>query len=139
MWFIAETNQWRRLKVVFIKHRNGDIVIKSAYEPDEIEEEIYEKKLNKPEASAVLDDDSELWESKQLGASAEYTRRAPANTSKEVDDSLGLQAISIRLQKELVDQLKDLAKQDGIGYQPYIRQLLTRHVRDTLAKKDERK
>jgi predicted DNA binding CopG/RHH family protein len=43
---------------------------------------------------------------------------------------LGLQSISIRLQKELIEDLKLLAKEMGIGYQPYIRQLLTQHVRE---------
>ena len=43
MWFIGETNQLRRLKVVFIQIKSGDLVIKTAYEPDEIEELIYEQ------------------------------------------------------------------------------------------------
>lgn len=49
---------------------------------------------------------------------------------KAVDRTLGLQLISIRLQKTLVDQLKALAKEEGIGYQPYIRQILTAYVRN---------
>jgi hypothetical protein len=82
--------------------------------------------------------DTHLWESKQLGATPEYARRVSAETEKEIDDALGLQAISIRLQKELVEQLKELAKRDGIGYQPYIRQLLTRHVREVFGEKSKR-
>jgi predicted DNA binding CopG/RHH family protein len=74
-------------------------------------------------------DDAELWESKKLGADPRYARRVSDAYAKEIDESLGLQAISIRLQIELVEQLKELAKRDGIGYQPYIRQILTRHVR----------
>lgn len=42
-WFIAETDNLRRLKVVFITLSSGDQVIKTAYEPDEIEEQMYEK------------------------------------------------------------------------------------------------
>jgi hypothetical protein len=45
-----------------------------------------------------------------------------------LDRRLGLQTISIRLQKSLIDNLKKLAEQDGIGYQPYVRQILTRYV-----------
>ncbi len=93
-------------------------------------------KPNRPEIEA--EDDTELWESKQLGASAEHARRVSPEKSKEIDDALGLQAISIRLQKELVEQLKELARQDGIGYQPYIRQLLTRHAREAYGKKTNR-
>ena len=44
------------------------------------------------------------------------------------DDSSEMQMISIRLQKKLVEDLKRIAKHYGIGYQPLIRQLLTRFV-----------
>lgn len=43
MWFIAETNEGRALKVVFIELRNGKYEIKTAYEPDENEVRLYEK------------------------------------------------------------------------------------------------
>jgi predicted DNA binding CopG/RHH family protein len=76
------------------------------------------------------DDDTELWETRKLGASAEHAVSISEEEDKAIDDSLGLQAITMRLQKELVEQLKLLAKKEGLGYQPYIRQLLTRHVRD---------
>ncbi|MEC7814842.1 MAG: ADP-ribosyl-(dinitrogen reductase) hydrolase [Pseudomonadota bacterium] len=39
-WFIAETDFGRRLKVVFIL-KNGDILLKTAYSPNPIEESIY--------------------------------------------------------------------------------------------------
>ena len=45
-----------------------------------------------------------------------------------IEDALGLQPISIRLQKDLLDNLKELAKLNGLGYQPLIRQVLTRWV-----------
>lgn len=53
---------------------------------------------------------------------------APAELSMAIDDALGLQPISIRLQKDLLDNLKALAKLNGLGYQPLIRQVLTRWV-----------
>jgi len=43
MWFIAETNEGRSLKVVFIELPNGTYEIKTAYEPNEDEVRIYEK------------------------------------------------------------------------------------------------
>lgn len=43
MWFIAETNEGRSLKVVFIELVNGTYEIKTAYEPNEDEVRIYEK------------------------------------------------------------------------------------------------
>jgi len=51
------------------------------------------------------------------------------------ENGLNLEAISIRLQKKLINELKILAREEGIGYQPYIRQFLTHHVR---AKKKRR-
>jgi len=75
-----------------------------------------------------LDEDTELWETGKLGNSAKHAVRISEGEDKAIDDSLGLQAVTMRLQKELVEQLKLLAKKEGLGYQPYIRQLLTKHV-----------
>jgi hypothetical protein len=75
-------------------------------------------------------DDTGLWESGQLGATEEFVRKVSPERERAVDEALGLQPITIRLQKELVDELKELAKTQGIGYQPYVRQLLTLHVRE---------
>jgi hypothetical protein len=61
-------------------------------------------------------DDTEKWENRELGASEEYVRRVSPERERAVDEALGLQPITIRLQKELVDELKELAKSEGIGY-----------------------
>jgi hypothetical protein len=73
--------------------------------------------------------DTELWESRQLGATEKFVRKVSAARERAVDETIGLQPITIRLQKELVDELKALASAHGIGYQPYARLVLTRHVR----------
>lgn len=75
-------------------------------------------------------DNAELWETKQLGASAKHVKRASKEDDQALDDALGLAPISLRLQKELVQRLRSLAKKEGLGYQTYIRQVLTRHVRE---------
>lgn len=41
LWFVAETNSGRQLKIVFV-YRDGNIYLKSAYEPNEDEINIYE-------------------------------------------------------------------------------------------------
>jgi predicted DNA binding CopG/RHH family protein len=71
----------------------------------------------------------EAWDKRELGASEAHVRKASSKREKALDDRLGLQTISIRLQKSLIDNLKRLADDDGIGYQPYVRQVLMRHVR----------
>lgn len=77
----------------------------------------------------------EAWDNQELGASEKHVRKSSQERERAVDDSLELQTISIRLQKALIDDLKRLAEDDGIGYQPYIRQVLTRHVRCEKAKR----
>lgn len=71
----------------------------------------------------------EDWDNRKLGSSEEHVRKASPDREKALDECLGLQTISIRLQKSLIDQFKKLAKEDGIGYQPYMRQVLMRYVR----------
>jgi uncharacterized DUF497 family protein len=41
LWFIAETNKGRLLKIIYV-YREGNIYLKSAYEPDDQEIKIYE-------------------------------------------------------------------------------------------------
>ncbi len=95
---------------------------------------------NKPESNYDdYLDDVELWDTRQLGADPRYARPVSKEKSKEIDDARGLQAISIRLQKNLVEQLKALARYEGLGYQPYIRQLLTKHVREAFLQKNKKR
>ncbi len=79
----------------------------------------------------------EAWDNRQLGASEAHVRKAPPMREKALDERLGLQTISIRLQKSLIDTLKSLAEEDGIRYQPYIRQILTRHAKKASYEKRE--
>jgi hypothetical protein len=72
------------------------------------------------------------WESGELGRSEVHVRVATPQEMAAVDDALGLQMISIRLQKRLLEALKDIAKFHGIGYQPMIRDLLNRFARSEI-------
>lgn len=77
-----------------------------------------------------FDKDSELWDSRQLGASEEHAVAASAEMGQVVDDALGLQLLSFRIQQSIVGKLKELAKLEGIGYQPLMRRILTSWVRE---------
>ena len=46
-WFISETDQGRLLKIIFIKLFNGMFEIKTAFEPNKTEVDIYEKYAKK--------------------------------------------------------------------------------------------
>lgn len=72
-------------------------------------------------------DPDDAWDSREVGADEQYVEVAP-DISKELDAALDLHPISIRLQKPLVENLKALAHLHGLGYQPLIRQILTRWV-----------
>lgn len=83
-------------------------------------------------------DAAKLWESGQLGASEEHVKPVSPERTKEIQDALGLQPVTVRLQKELVEQLKVMAKKEGLGYQPFIRHILTRYVRDAMSEEGKR-
>lgn len=72
--------------------------------------------------------DAEEWENRKLGASEEHVAVASEAEVAALNDALSLQAISIRLQKNLIEDLKAISESYGIGYQPMIRDLLQRFV-----------
>jgi uncharacterized protein (DUF4415 family) len=83
-----------------------------------------------------LSADHERWDNRELGASAEHIGVVSDDEEKSIDDGLGLQLISIRLNKTLIEQLKGLAKLEGLGYQPLIRHVLTKYAKDNEHKLD---
>jgi len=68
----------------------------------------------------------DAWESGQLGREEQFVKRADDNIEPAIDDALELQLISIRLPKSLIEDFKFIATLSGIGYQPLMRQILTR-------------
>lgn len=77
---------------------------------------------------ARVQDSDDDWDTGQLGRAAEFVRPATRETGKAIDAALGLQLISMRLQKSLIEDLKAIASLNGIGYQPLMRQILKRFV-----------
>ncbi|MGQ6551065.1 hypothetical protein ACUNEV_26595 [Serratia sp. IR-2025] len=72
--------------------------------------------------------DAQKWDDRELGASEDHVEVASMAEIAAFNDALSLQAISIRLQKNLVSDLKSIAESYGIGYQPMVRDLLQRFV-----------
>lgn len=70
------------------------------------------------------DEDIAKWESGELGMSAESVQ--VSTDSDALDKALGMQPISIRLEKKLIENLKRIASHHNIGYQPMVRDLLNR-------------
>lgn len=67
----------------------------------------------------------EAWERGELGNDEAHAVAVPEATA-ELDQALGLQAVSIRLQKSLIDDFRFLADVHGMGYQPLMREALRR-------------
>ncbi|QEH46017.1 hypothetical protein FXN58_11135 [Aggregatibacter actinomycetemcomitans] len=58
----------------------------------------------------------------------------PAGTVFPSGSVIQLQAISLRMQKDILENLEFIAKYHGIGYQPLIKQILKRFVDQKLMK-----
>lgn len=70
----------------------------------------------------------EAWDSRELGADPAHAKVASAEHAAALDDALGLQSISIRLPRQLIETYKLIAGHHGIGYQPLMRDILQRFV-----------
>ena len=69
---------------------------------------------------------TEAWETGELGEDAAHVRKASQVTVDKINEALGLQAISIRLPKDMIDTYKLLAQLHGVGYQPLMRDVICR-------------
>lgn len=74
----------------------------------------------------------EAWDGRELGASQAHAKVAGAEHLAALNDALGLQSISIRLPKEMIEAYKLIASHHGIGYQPLMRDILQRFVKEGL-------
>lgn len=70
----------------------------------------------------------EAWESGELGLDERYVSRVDADLEAQIDAAVGMQAISIRLEKSMIEAYKALASYHGVGYQPLMRDVLQRFV-----------
>ncbi|MEH6578596.1 MAG: hypothetical protein V7731_16160 [Amphritea sp.] len=77
--------------------------------------------------SKKIEGATEAWESGELGRSEEHAIASDIDMAA-LDEALELKAISIRMQKPLIEDLKMIAKIRGLGYQPLIKQVLRRFV-----------
>jgi hypothetical protein len=82
--------------------------------------------------TSKIENTAEAWDSRALGASAAYVGVADIAHEQSLDQALALQSISIRLPKQLIEQYKLIAHFHGVGYQPLMRDILTRFVPNAL-------
>lgn len=79
-----------------------------------------------------IENTAEAWDSRALGASAAHVAVADASQERALDKAIELQSISIRLPQQLIEQYKLIAHFHGVGYQPLMRDILTRYVPNAL-------
>lgn len=68
----------------------------------------------------------EAWEDGTLGSSKEHAKVASDEIHREIEETLAMQMISIRLPKSVIEDFKAIASLEGIGYQPLMREALIR-------------
>lgn len=83
-----------------------------------------QKKIKEIEALVA---DHEKWD-EHVGL-PEYSVVLSDEECRVIDEGLGFRAISMRMDKTLIDQFKELARLDGIGYQPLMRHVLTDYAK----------
>lgn len=66
------------------------------------------------------------WDSGELGRNEEFAKISDNVDDSAIDVAMELIPVSIRLQKSLIEDFKMIAKHNGVGYQPLMRQVLTR-------------
>lgn len=76
--------------------------------------------------AAKIPGTEEAWDNGKLGADEKHVQVADKALQDAVTNSLGMQAISIRMPRDLVEQYKLIAHYNGIGYQPLMRDALAR-------------
>ena len=75
-----------------------------------------------------IENSAEAWESGQLGSDIKHARAVDKKIGTQIDEALGLQMISIRLEQELIESYKLLGAKYDMGYQPLMREALKRFV-----------
>lgn len=69
---------------------------------------------------------AEAWENGELGENLESARVVTDEVASAIQEAGGMQLISIRLPKSVIEDFKVIAQIEGIGYQPLMREALMR-------------
>lgn len=90
-----------------------------------------------PIIEAIFDEkEIEKWDNREYGADEDYVERAVLdkkyleliNNDEGEKSTSKMQLISIRLPEPLIQDLKNIGKKEGLGYQTLIREIMKRFV-----------
>ena len=82
----------------------------------------------------AIENTTEAWENRKLGCDARFAKPLNAELGTKVDRALGLETISIRVEKDLIKSFKILEKKYNTGHQRPIREALKRFINSELKK-----
>lgn len=82
--------------------------------------------------SPKIKDTPEAWEDGTLGRDEQFVTVAGDEHEAALNAALDMQAISIRLPKDMIKQYKLIADFHSVGYQPLMRDVLARFVKGAL-------
>ncbi|WP_114652477.1 hypothetical protein [Polynucleobacter necessarius] len=75
-----------------------------------------------------IENSAEAWERGEFGNDLKHARAVDKKIGGQIDEALGLQMISIRLEQDLIESYKLLGAKYDIGYQPLMREALKRFI-----------
>ena len=75
-----------------------------------------------------ITDTPEAWDDRTLGSDDAFVVAADQSHEAALNEALGMQSISIRMPKQLIEHYKMIAHFHGVGYQPLMRDVLQRWV-----------
>ena len=75
-----------------------------------------------------IENSAEAWENGDLGSDLKHAKVVDKKIGTQIDEVLGLQMISIRLEQDLIESFKLLGTKYDMGYQPLMREALKRFV-----------
>lgn len=85
-------------------------------------------------ANKKIEGTEEAWDTGALGRDEAYAQAAPDDLGKSADEAAGMQMISIRLPKSMIEGFKFISTHhNNIKYQTLMRQILQRFVTSEIA------
>ncbi|KXJ39345.1 MAG: hypothetical protein AXA67_02105 [Methylothermaceae bacteria B42] len=86
--------------------------------------------MNENEKHGKIPSTEEAWEARKLGADEAFVEKVSnEDIQEQIDRAAGTKLFSIRMEQQMIDALKYLAsKNNGIGYQTLIKQILARFI-----------
>lgn len=74
----------------------------------------------------------------ERGSRVKASKKLSPQETETLLKQMDLQLIAIRLPVHVIEQLKEIAKKEGLKYQPYVRRLLIQHVDQKVESLEER-